>query len=158
VFVGRLGVWGRNVGAKKKQGKGKGTAKKAAKQRAPAKPKKPADMVQARSNISNLVRKASDEIAKEMIETAKKGELARAKYLFELAGLYPPNEETAPKTEAESLAQIVIKGLGGPVEPEVVEEEEAEAESASAQEAEQADGAEDCGSSGSDSVADHDAQ
>ncbi len=121
------------MGAKKKQGKGKskGTAKTAAKKSAPARGKKPADMVQARSNISNLVRKASDQIAKEMIDTAKKGELARAKYLFELAGLYPANEETAPKTEAESLAQIVIKGLGGPA-TEVVEQDEEEAEEAPA--------------------------
>lgn len=144
------------MGAKKKQGKGKRTAKKsAAKKRARAKPKKPADMVQARSNISNLVRKASDEIAKEVIETAKKGELAPTKYLFELAGLYPVTEATAGKPEAESFAETLMNRLGGLPEPAVAEEEdqeEAEGAAATAAEAVKTDGEGNCAGEASGST------
>jgi hypothetical protein len=115
------------VGTKKAQSKSKGTAKKSAKKkRATAKSKKPVDMVQVRTNISNLVGASANVITNKVIEVAKTGALAPAKYLFEMAGLYPATEATAAKPEGDSFAQTLMNRLGGPPEPEAAREEDEE--------------------------------
>jgi hypothetical protein len=111
---------------KKTKEKSKTTAKKPAKKRAAAKSKKPADMVQARENISDLVRASSGVIANKVIEVAKTGALASAKYLFEVAGLYPATEATAAKPEDNSLAHTFMQRLNNLPEPAVEREEDAE--------------------------------
>ncbi len=115
---------------KKAKGKGKGTGKEAprksrAKKR-PAKTMEPKDFVQVRKRIAAMVREAAEEIVTGVIEKAKSGQLAQAKYLFETVGLYPPTAETmtpapAPAPE-DSLAFTFLKRMGLPTEPVISEE------------------------------------
>ncbi len=83
--------------------------------------KKPVDIVQARENVANLVRNSAAEIAMGMIEGAKAGQLASAKYLFEVAGLYPATEETEVERTEDSLAYTLLKRMGLPTEPVISE-------------------------------------
>jgi len=74
------------------------------------------DILEVRENINSLVRGSAKDIAKKMIEVAKDtGQLALAKYLFEVVGLYPASEQTAGQPKEESLAQILLRRLGLPV-------------------------------------------
>ena len=75
------------------------------------------DIVQARESINNLVASAAEEIAKKLIEAAKDGQLAVAKYLFEAVGLYPPTEETKTRPKEDSLAYTLLRRMGLPTEP-----------------------------------------
>jgi hypothetical protein len=83
------------------------------------------DFDQARKKIANKVVGASEKIADAVIEVALKGQLAPAKYLFEAVGLYPPTEETeeTAKRPENSLAYVLLKRMGLPTEPVVVEED-----------------------------------
>ena len=83
-------------------------------------------MVEARENISNLVRASSGEIATKVIEVAKTGALAQARYMFEVAGLYPATEATEGKPEEGSFVQKLLDRLGEPPQPEAVSEDDAE--------------------------------
>ena len=79
--------------------------------------KTPVDVVQARQDVADLVRDSAAEIAMGMIEGAKAGQLASAKYLFEVAGLYPATEETEMERTEDSLAYTLLKRMGLPTEP-----------------------------------------
>ena len=101
---------------KKAKGKSKGTAKKSANKSTP-KSKKPVDMVKVRENINDLVTDSAEDIATEVIKVAKTGQLASAKYLFEVVGLYPATEETKAKPQEDSLALTLLRRMGLPTEP-----------------------------------------
>jgi len=77
----------------------------------------PADVVQIRTNIHNMVWNSVETIATAMINAAKSGQLATGKYLFEVAGIYPATEETKAKPKEDSLAYTLLKRLGLPTEP-----------------------------------------
>lgn len=76
----------------------------------------PADFVEARKNIANLVRISVNEIAARFIADAKAGQVASAKYLFEVAGLYPATAEASAVPD-NSLAYTLLKRMGLPTEP-----------------------------------------
>jgi len=114
------------VSVKKATEKGKEKAKKSAKKSAKTRvrsPKKPADMARVRENINNLVRESAKDIATEVIKVAKTGQLASARYLFEAVGLYPATEETAADPQVNSLAHTLLKRMGLPIDPVIVDEE-----------------------------------
>jgi hypothetical protein len=111
---------------KKAKGKSKGTAKKSANKSTP-KSKKPVDMVKVRENINDLVTDSAEDIATEVIKVAKTGQLASAKYLFEVVGLYPATEETKAKPQEDSLALTLLRRMGLPTEPVICEEDPAPA-------------------------------
>jgi hypothetical protein len=73
----------------------------------------PKDMAEARKGISDDVRGAAMDIIAALIEKAEQGEVAPAKYLFEMVGLYPATEETAAKPE-DSLAYTLLQRMGLP--------------------------------------------
>jgi hypothetical protein len=75
------------------------------------------DVIQLRADIDKLIRSAAEDIAQGLIDAAKTGQVAPAKYLFEAVGLYPATEETLPKPEGESLAERLLKRMGLPTEP-----------------------------------------
>jgi hypothetical protein len=113
---------GRAVSVKKAKGKGKGTAKKPAKEKAETSAGK--NIVEVRGNIDNLVKASAELIAAEVIKVALTGQLATAKYLFEAIGLYPATEHTAPAPVIGSLAHTLLKRMGLPTEPVIGEENE----------------------------------
>jgi len=82
------------------------------------KAEEPVGVVEARGSINKLVRGSAKDIATKMIEVAKDtGQLALAKYLFEVGGLYPASEQTAGQPKEDSLAEILLRRLGLPVGP-----------------------------------------
>jgi hypothetical protein len=97
-------------------GKSKETTKRPAEKDAPE-TKERVDIVKVRESIANLVGASAEIIATQVIEVAKSGQLAPAKYLFEMAGLYPATEETAAKSQGDTLAHTLLRRLGLPTEP-----------------------------------------
>ncbi len=77
---------------------------------------KTTNTVEVRENIRNLVENSAVEIATGVIQKARDGQLAAAKYLFEVAGLHPLTEETAGKPEEDSVAHRLWKRIGVQVE------------------------------------------
>jgi hypothetical protein len=110
-------------------GKSKGMPEKsAAKEESKASPVPDAavkDVIHLRADIDKLIRSAAEIIAQALIDAAKAGQVAPAKYLFEAVGLYPVTEETMPKPEGESLAERLLKRMGLPTEP-VIDGEDGE--------------------------------
>jgi hypothetical protein len=78
---------------------------------------KTTDPVEVRQNIKNLVENSAVEITSGVIKKARDGQLAAAKYLFEVAGLHPSTEETRGKPEEDSVVHGLWKRIGLPVEP-----------------------------------------
>jgi hypothetical protein len=106
---------------KKAKGKSKTAAKKSAKNSVQS-TKKPVDMVRLRENIDSLVGDSAEDIASKVIEVAKTGQLASAKYLFEAVGLYPATKETRAKAPEDSLAYTLLRRMGLPTEPVICDE------------------------------------
>jgi hypothetical protein len=114
------------------RGKSKGTGKKSdndgSRETPVEQPKttasttEPVDLAKVRENINKLVGASGEEIAISLIEAAKKGQLATAKYLLEVAALYPPTEETEAKPQEDSLAHTLLRRMGLPLEPAVQDE------------------------------------
>jgi hypothetical protein len=113
------------VSAKKAKGKGEGTTKELAKpeKREAAKKKKGKDVVEVRENINELVMESAVAIANIVIEAAKTGQLASARYLFEAAGIYPVTEQTAIRPIETSLAHTLLTRMGLPLDPVICSEE-----------------------------------
>jgi hypothetical protein len=76
----------------------------------------PENLVEARKTIETLVTESSEQIVETLIEAATAGKLAEARYLFELAGLYPMTTASVFRPE-DSLAYRLLKKLGLPTEP-----------------------------------------
>lgn len=85
------------------------------------------DAATAREQVKGMVRASAVLIVKGVIEAAKKGQLAQVKYLFEMAGVHPPEEQSQAGGEGESLAQVLLRRLNLPSEP-VTSDKESTAE------------------------------
>jgi hypothetical protein len=68
----------------------------------------PAEM---RQNITSMVGAEVNKITRAVVDEAKKGQLATVKYLFEVAGVFPPAEGTEPMPERETLAKKLLVHL-----------------------------------------------
>jgi hypothetical protein len=79
-----------------------------------------------RENIVDLVGASAEAIAKKLIEDAEAGQLAAAKYLFEMAGIYPPAEQAEENPAEESLAATLLRQMGLPLGPVTCGEESAQ--------------------------------
>jgi hypothetical protein len=117
------------VSVRKAKGKGKETPTekpekpaKAKREKASAK-KKGKDVVEVRESINELVMDSAVAIAVGVIEVAKTGQLASAKYLFEAAGIYPATEQTAMRPIETSLAHTLLTRMGLPLEPVICGED-----------------------------------
>jgi hypothetical protein len=117
------------VSVRKAKGKGKETPTekpekpaKAKREKASAK-KKGKDVVEVRESINELVMDSAVAIAAGVIEVAKTGQLAPAKYLFEAAGIYPVSEQTAMRPIETSLAHTLLTRMGLPLEPVIYGED-----------------------------------
>jgi hypothetical protein len=115
----------RNVGAMKKKAKSK-AAKKGTKKKTTQ--KKQADAAQVHEDIAGMVRAEAREITDAVIAQAMNGELAPAKYLFEMAGVYPPaTDGTQSTTEEDCLARTLMDRLRPPQKPAAMEAESVDA-------------------------------
>jgi len=116
-----------NPGRSARESTGEGgkdaVAEGVAKAQSPGEEEVPRDLVEARKIITRMVRESSTEIVSKLIDVAKTGQMAQAKYLFEVVGLYPPTEETTAANPEDSLAYILLKRLGLPTEPVISEED-----------------------------------
>jgi hypothetical protein len=108
----------RVVVMKKAKPKSKVTAKKSAK-RSPLRTKKPVDLLEVRKDITNIVGTKAKLMAEAVAGEGLKGQLAPVKYLFEVAGLYPPAEASEGRPEQDVLARTLLDRLGIPVKPVV---------------------------------------
>ena len=117
------------MSVRKAKGKGKETPtekpeKPAKAKRDKASPKKKGkDVVEVRESINELVMDSAVAIAVGVIEVAKTGQLAPAKYLFEAAGIYPVSEQTAMRPIETSLAHTLLTRMGLPLEPVIYGED-----------------------------------
>jgi hypothetical protein len=78
--------------------------------------KTPVDVAEAREKVASLVTASASEIASSVIEKAIAGELASAKYLFEVAGLYPAQEEPPVALTEDSQAYALLRRMASPSE------------------------------------------
>jgi hypothetical protein len=106
------------VSAKKAKGKGKSRSKSSGEEDK-SETAESVDMGQVRENVNNLVWGSADRRAAKVIEVALTGQLASAKYLFEMAGLYPATAEIVATPEEHSLAHTLLTRMGIPLEPVV---------------------------------------
>jgi hypothetical protein len=97
---------------------------KAAAAKKPAKKKsvrvqKPANPMEMRQSVTDMVESEMQNITHAVVEEAKKGQLATVKYLFEVSGVYPSATEQSQgkPEEGETLARMLLTRLGLPLEP-----------------------------------------
>jgi hypothetical protein len=115
----------RNVGAMtKKKAKGKKaekTGKKSAKRKST--PRKQADAEQVHETISGMVKSGAKKITAAVMVQACHGDLAPAKYLLEMAGIYPrATDGSQATTEEDCLAKTLLDRLNAPRKPGEVED------------------------------------
>jgi len=108
----------------KKKGK-KSSAKKTAKRRTS---KKQLDATKVRQEIAGIVKSGAKDITEAVMDQAMHGELGPAKYLFEMAGVYPPSTDgdVSSTKEEESLAKTLLDRLNIPDHPVVADQEDEE--------------------------------
>jgi hypothetical protein len=98
----------------KKKAKKSATTKKIAKKK--TKQKKQKDAAQVHQDISAIVKSAAREITEAVVVHAIQGELGSAKYLLEMAGVYPKTTDGSQATaEEDCLAKTLLDRLGPPV-------------------------------------------
>ena len=109
---------------KKKKAKGKTVAKKAAKKRAKrGTAKKQLDAAKVREDIAGIVKAGAKGITKAVMLQATQGQLAPAKYLLEMAGVYPfSTDESLTSKGEDSLAETLLDRLNIPKRPLVHDE------------------------------------
>jgi len=101
---------------KKKKAKSKTAAKKTAKKRAKRNTaKKPLDPAKVREDIAGIVKAGAKGITKAVMLQATQGQLAPAKYLLEMAGVYPlSTDENETSKDEDSLAETLLDRLNIP--------------------------------------------
>jgi hypothetical protein len=88
--------------------------------------KKKVDMGKVRAKLTNMVGGSAEVIAQKVIAAAKDGQLPQAKYLFEMAGLYPATETSNEGTEEDSLESTLMTRLGLNARPRTTSNEDSE--------------------------------
>lgn len=103
--------------------KGKKTSKKKATRKRTS--RKPVDAAKVREEIAGMVKSGAKDITEAVMDQAKHGQLAPAKYLFEVAGVYPPSTDGSLATSHEdSLAKTLLDRMNVPDHPVVADQEE----------------------------------
>lgn len=105
--------------------KAKAKSAKPAKRTRSRKPKKAADIAEVRKEITGLVAEAAPALTVAVVEEGRKGQLAPVKYLFEMAGLYPPAGGVQEKPEEAALAKTLLDRLGLSHESATAQEDDA---------------------------------
>jgi len=107
---------------KKAKGKGKAVSKKSGSKRKESKELNPG---QVRRDIAQIVQDCAVDMVEAVALAGKQGQLAPAKFLLEVGGIYPPASDgsMASSEYEESLAATLCKRLNIPAPPLVMEEE-----------------------------------
>lgn len=97
----------------------KASTKKTAKKSVVSRSQKPVDLEAMRAMIANTVGGQALAITSALVGEAKKGELAPAKFLFEMIGLYPvsagsADEEAEDAEDGNEFAKALLKHLALP--------------------------------------------
>ena len=81
---------------------------------------------EVRQDVTNIVGGQAKKLTRKMLgEAVVKGQLATMKYLFEVAGVYPPaTEGIIDRPEEDTLAQRLVRRLGLPEGPLPNEEDD----------------------------------
>jgi hypothetical protein len=109
----------------KKKSEGSGPVVKKSVRRKRSTPKKKIDAAKVREDLAGMVKSGAKGIAQAVIDQAMQGELAPAKYLLEMAGVFPTINEGDHATEEEDcLAKTLLDRLNIPRKP--VQEKEGE--------------------------------
>lgn len=83
-----------------------------------SKKKKQTNPAEVRNDIAKIVKSGAKKITKAVMDQAMTGQLAPAKYLFEVAGVYPPITDGSQATsEEECFAKTLLDRLDIPDEP-----------------------------------------
>lgn len=112
----------------KKKAKRKKAATGAAKQKSTKKTprtKKQANPAEVRNDIAKIVKSGAKKITKAVMDQAMTGQLAPAKYLFEMAAIYPPSTDGSETTnDEECFAKTLMDRLNLPDKPIALDEED----------------------------------
>jgi hypothetical protein len=118
----------------KKKAKSNTTEKKTAKKKSTPRSRKERNPAAVHDDIARIVESGAKRITKAVLEQAMAGQLAPAKYLFEMAEIYPEGKDGNHATaEEESLAATLLRRLELPDEPVVRDEEDAPKSTTSAE-------------------------
>jgi hypothetical protein len=112
----------KNVAKKTKKTATKTSAKKKSRGRS----RKDLNPAEVRKDIAKIVGSGAKEMTVAVMNEAMKGQLAPAKYLFEVAGVYPPaNDGTQATQEEDCLAKTLLDRLNAPpnLPPKAAEKE-----------------------------------
>jgi hypothetical protein len=119
---------------KAKSKKSKTTKDKPAKKKTSPKSKKERSPAAVRNDISKMVESGAKKITKAVMDQAMTGQLAPARFLFEMASIYPPSTDGSQATaDEECLAKTLLRRLDLPDEPVVRDEEDPPKQAASAE-------------------------
>lgn len=109
----------------KKKAKSKAVKKKTAKKKGYLRSKKERNPVAVHNDIAKIVESGAKRITKAVMEQAMAGQLAPAKYLLEMAQIFPKaTDGSFSTTEEESLAATLLRRLDLPLEPVMRDEED----------------------------------
>ncbi len=109
----------------RKKTKGKATKKKAAKTKSCLRSKRERNPVAVHNDIARIVESGAKRITKAVMEQAMAGQLAPAKFLLEMAQIFPKaTDGSFSTTEEESLAATLLRRLDLPLEPVMRDEED----------------------------------
>jgi hypothetical protein len=113
-----------NKSKAKKSGASKKSEKKSAKKTAKRSPRgKNLDPAKVREEIAGIVKAGAKKLTEAVMVQANQGQLAPAKYLLEMAGVYPVATDMSPTTDREeSLAETLLDRLKIPKSPVVHDE------------------------------------
>jgi len=116
----------------KKKAKNKTAATKETKKKTRTrKAKTPANPADVRKDIAKIVKSGAKKITKAVMEQAMTGQLAPAKFLFEVAAIYPTSTDgSEATTDEECLAKTLLDRLEIPDKPVGRDEEDEPASSA----------------------------
>ena len=101
------------------------TTKKTAKKKSGTKKKKQIDAAAVRAELAGMVKSGAKDITEAVMDQAMHGELAPAKFLLEMAGVYPPvTDGSETSREEDCLAKTLLDRLNIPDEPVGRDEDE----------------------------------
>jgi hypothetical protein len=114
----------------KSKAKKSGASKKSAKTTAKRSPRgKNLDPAKVREEIAGIVKAGAKKLTEAVMVQANQGQLAPAKYLLEMAGVYPVATDMSPTSDREeSLAETLLDRLKIPKSPVVHDELQKEEE------------------------------